>query len=94
MAYADRANLITDQTFMGRLNAAIANEAMTKPAPDAFADQILRAWGYGGQVFGPLVISLPGFDVPEASVTDGMILSGVQATWDRAEQLSGIVQQP
>jgi hypothetical protein len=84
--YADRAALIADPTFMGRLNACVANEAMPKTTP--FADQILRAWGYGGQVFGPLVISLPGFDVPEGSVTDGMLLSGVQATWDRAEALS------
>jgi hypothetical protein len=93
MAYADRANLITDAVFMGRLNACIANEAMPK-TNDPFADQILRAWGYGGQVFGPLVISLPGFDVPEASITDGQILSGVQATWDRAQSLSGMVPAP
>jgi hypothetical protein len=93
MAYADRANLITDPTFMGRLNAAIANEAMPKEG-DNFADQILRAWGWGGQVFSPLVISLPGFDVPEAQVTDGMLLSGVQATWDRAQDLSGIAPTP
>jgi hypothetical protein len=94
MAYADRAALITDPMFMGRLNACIANEAMGKPIPDPFADQILRAWSYGGQVFGPLIISLPGFDVPEADVTDGMLLSGVQATWDRAQSLAGIVPAP
>lgn len=93
MAYADRAALITDPTFMGRLNACIANEAMGK-TPDPFVDQILRAWGYGGQVFGPLIISLPGFDVAESAVTDGMILSGVQATWTRAQQLSGIAPTP
>jgi hypothetical protein len=86
MAYADRAALMSDPAFMGRLNACVANEAMGKPS-DAFADQVLRAWGYGGQVFGPLVISLPGFDVPESEITDPMLLSGVQATWDRADQL-------
>jgi hypothetical protein len=89
MAYTDRAALIADATFMGRLNACVANEALPK-TNDPFADQILRAWGYGGQVFGPLMISLPGFDVPEASITDGQILSGVQATWARAESLSGL----
>lgn len=88
MAYADRAALITDPAFMGRLNACVANEAAGKPA-SPFTDQILRAWGYGGQAFGTLVISLPGFDRPESEITDGDILAGVQAVWDRAETLSG-----
>ena len=89
MAYADRAALITDQDFMGRLNACVANEAAGKPA-DGFTDQILRAWGYGGQAFGALVISLPGFDRPQAEITDGDLLSGVQASWARAAELSGL----
>lgn len=93
MAYADRAALIANAVFMGRLNACIANEAMGKVA-DPFVDQILKAWGYGGQVFGPLIISLPGFDVEESLITDGMLLSGVQTTWTRAQQLSGIAPTP
>lgn len=89
MAYTDRAALISDQTFMGRLNACVANEAAGKPS-DAFTDQILRSWGYGGQSFGTLVISLPGFDRPEPEITDGDLLAGVQATWSRAASLSGL----
>jgi len=93
MSYADRAALLADAAFMGRLNACVANEAVGK-APDPFVDQILRAWGYGGQAFGTLVISLPGFDRPEPEITDGDILAGVQSTWARAAELSGLTAGP
>ena len=90
MSYIDRANLVADADFMGRLNACVANEAVGKPA-DPFVNQILRAWGWGGQAFAPVIISLPGFDKPQAEITDGDLLAGVQASWDRVADLAGLV---
>jgi hypothetical protein len=86
MSYEDRARLVSDPVFVGRLNACVANEAVAMTG--AFPDRILSAWGWGGQIFSPLVVSLPGFDVPQADITDGMLLSGVQASWDRAESIA------
>lgn len=89
MSYADRSALIDNRLFMGRLDACVANEAIAKPTAP-FTDEILRSWGYGSQVFGPLVISQPGFEVEESLITDGMLLSAVQTVWDRAESLSEV----
>jgi hypothetical protein len=86
MSYEARSDLIADPTFTGRLNACAANEALAKTGD--FADRILAAWGYGAQAFQTLVVSSPGFDKPQDEVTDGDLLSAVQATWDRAEAIA------
>lgn len=86
MSYEDRAALVSDPTFIGRLNSCVSNEALNMTTE--FADRILSAWGYGANVFAPLVTAAPGFDVPQAEITDGMLLSAVQANWARAEQIA------
>jgi len=86
MSYADRSALVSDGAFVGRLDACVANEAMARTG--AFADRILAGWGYGAQAFMGLVVSSPGFDKAQELITDGDILSAVQANWDRAESIA------
>lgn len=86
MTYADRAALKTNNVFRGRLDACVLNEAILK-VPDPFVDRILADPNFGMESFLPLVVSLPGFDRPEAEITDGDMLAGVQAVWARVEQL-------
>jgi hypothetical protein len=85
MAYTDRAALKIDAEFRGRLDACVLNEAIAKPAGNAFADSILTRPGYGEQAFMPYVMSAPGFDKPQEEITDPEILSAVQANWSRVE---------
>jgi hypothetical protein len=85
MPYTDRAALKIDAEFRGRLDACVLNEAIAKPAGDAFADSILTRPGYGEQAFMPYIMSAPGFDVAQDLITDGMILAAVQANWSRVE---------
>jgi len=86
MGYADRAALTSDQGFIGRLNACTANEAIG--ITSEFADRILAMWGYGASAFMGLVVSSPGFDRPQELITDGDLLSAVQAHWARAESIA------
>lgn len=89
MAYADRAALVTDPEFIGRLNACVTNEAMPKAqAGDGFGERLMTSWGWGGTIFMPWISSAPGFDVPQDQVTDGMLLSAVQASWATVEALN------
>lgn len=91
MSYQDRAALVTDPVFIGRLNACVTNEAMPKAvttSPDPFSQRLMTAWGWGGTIFMPWVSSAPGFDVPQAEITDGMLLSAVQASWAQVESLN------
>ena len=87
MAYADRAALKIDPDFRGRLDASILNESSLKPPGDPFAEAILTRPNFGLEGFMPFVMSAPGFDVPQADITDGMILGAVQASWDRVQGL-------
>lgn len=84
MSYQDRSALVSDSTFTARLNACVANEALGKSGD--FADRILLAWGWGGQQFLGSVVSSPGFDRPQEQITDGDLLSAVQANWARVEE--------
>jgi hypothetical protein len=93
MAYLDQANLAIDEDFNARLGAALNSEAILRPAGDAFADMILR--GGGVSWFMPLVSAAPGFADKyaaggSASITDGEMLSAIQANWDRAQALAGV----
>jgi hypothetical protein len=89
MGYAERAAMKVDPDFRGRLDACTLNEAAGKPAGDSFAEAILTRPNYGLEAFMPWVMSAPGFDVDPATITDGMLLSAVQASWDRVAALSG-----
>lgn len=89
MSYADRAALVTDPEFIGRLNACVTNEAMPlAQAGDPFGQRLMTSWGWGGTIFMPWVSSAPGFDVPQDQITDGMLLSAVQAAWATVEALN------
>jgi hypothetical protein len=88
MTLADTAALATDQEYLARLAACVTTEALGKPS-DPFVDQLIRNGPqYGAVIFGPTVASAPGFGDAYATggqeaVTDGMLLSAVQASWDR-----------
>jgi hypothetical protein len=90
MTYAQTADLAADQEFARRLAAALSTEA--GPKSDELSDQILRSPAYGTQLFMPLVSSAPGFadaygSGGQEAITDPMILSAVQASWDRVAGL-------
>lgn len=91
MPYADRAALVTDPDFIGRVNACVTNEAMPKAQatpPDGFAQRLMTSWGWGGTIFMPWISSAPGFDVAQDQITDGMLLAAVQASWAIVEELN------
>ena len=88
MTYADTAALAADQEYRERLAACVFTEALGRPA-DAFADEIIKGGPtWAASWFGPTVASSPGFGDKyaaggAAAVTDGDLLSAVQAEWDR-----------
>ena len=89
MPYEDRATLVTDPVFIGRLNACVTNEAMPNAqAGDQLGERLMTSWGWGGTIFMPWVSSAPGFDVEQSTITDGMLLSAVQASWSQVESLN------
>lgn len=91
MTYAQTAALAADQDFTHRLAACLTTEAA--PKSDELSDTILRSPLYGAQLFMPMVSSAPGFADAYAgggqeAIDDAMILSAVQASWDRAADLT------
>ncbi len=88
MTFADTAGLASDQQYRERLAACAMTEALGRPA-DPFADLILTYGpGWAAVQLGPAVASAPGFGDKyaaggSAAVTDGDLLSAVQASWDR-----------
>jgi hypothetical protein len=90
MTYAQTADLASDTEFNRRLSACLTTEAV--PKTDELSDQILRAPTYGAQLFSPIVSAAPGFADAygaggQEAIEDGMILSAVQASWDRVAGL-------
>jgi hypothetical protein len=87
MAYEDVANLATDDEFNARLAACVQTEA--KGLSDGLSDLILKnMMFYGATVFIGPVSTSPGFDTKYAAggqeaITDGDLLSSVQANWAR-----------
>lgn len=93
MSYSDQANLATDSEFKRRLGMALASESTPK-ADDPLADMILRGVSYGVDIFMPFISTSPGFGDAYASsgqegITDGDILSAVQANWQAVTALYG-----
>ena len=91
MSYEDVANLAKDGDFASRLAAGLTNEAVLKTG-DALADVILKNPPLGASMFIPLVSSAPGFGAKYAtggqeSITDGDLLSAMQAFWPRVTEL-------
>jgi hypothetical protein len=91
MAYTDVAALTADQEFNARLAAAATTEALGRADP--LSDLVLKnPPPYVAGLFGPTVAASPGFGDKYAgggqeAVTDGDLLSAVQANWAR---LSGL----
>jgi len=92
MAFTDIAALAADPGYQSRLAACVFNETLAKPS-DYFTDTILRVGpGFAVQAFGPTVASAPGFgdkytEGGQEAVTDGDLLSAVQANWTRIAAL-------
>lgn len=91
MGYQDVADLATDANFRARLAACLASESVGKTG-DGLADLILRNPSSGANMFMPLVSSAPGFGDKYATggqeaVTDGDLLSAVQASWAKVTAL-------
>lgn len=91
MTYQDSAHLAADPDFIARLASCVTTEAYAKP-PDQFVDQVLRSTGFGAIAFAPTVAVAPGFGDKyaaggQAAVTDGDLLSAVQASWTRIASL-------
>jgi hypothetical protein len=84
MSYADQAALYNDFTFRGRLEAAVTKESRSKPDSD-LAAAVLAFPPKGTELFLPWVTTEPGFDVPDADITDPMLLSAIQAVWPAVE---------
>jgi hypothetical protein len=94
MSYADTAALAADQEFSARLVACVSKEAAGKPG-DPLANQVLANTAYIPGWFMPLVSAAPGFDTKYAaggqeSITDGDLLSAVQASWSRVATIHGL----
>jgi hypothetical protein len=99
MTFADTAALAADPDYRTRLAACVTTEALGKP-DDPLADDVLRNGpGFATAVFGPTVASAPGFGDKyagggSAAVTDGDLLSAVQASWVRLSGVYAPAAQP
>lgn len=96
MTFQNTADLASDPQYQQRLAACVFTEALGKPS-DPFVDQLLRSGPqFASVIFGPTVASSPGFGEKyatggEAGVTDGDLLSAVQANWAR---IAGLYAPP
>jgi len=85
MTYQDQANLATDPNFERRLAAALTTESRSK-VTDPLAALIMRIPTQGMLAFMPFISSAPGFadkyaSGGQANITDGDLLSAIQAEW-------------
>jgi hypothetical protein len=99
MTYSDTAALASDPDYLSRLAACVITESLGRPG-DALADAVIgNGPGYAARVFGPTVAAAPGFGDKyagggSAAVTDGDLLSAVQAGWDRLAGVYAPAAQP
>jgi hypothetical protein len=85
MSYEDISRLMADQEFLSRLSAGVVSESKGKN--DFVSTQALRSPQTGGTMFAPFVSTEPGFSdayasAGQASITDGQMLSAIQANWN------------
>lgn len=85
MTFQHAAELARDSGFSARLAAALAKEALAK-ASDYLVDRILMNPDVGAAWFMPFVASAPTFDEKygaggQLAITDGEMLSAIQASW-------------
>lgn len=94
MTYSDQASLATDSEFSRRLGAALTTEGRGKTT-DPLGKVIMSFPAQGVQWFMPFVSSAPGFADKygaggQSSITDGDLLSAVQASWDDVTAVNGL----
>jgi hypothetical protein len=94
MSYESQAGLAGDQAFNQRLQSALTTEGRTKPT-DPLGKLIMNSPMQGATVFMPFVSSAPGFadkytNGGQAGVTDGDLLSAVQASWADVTTVQGL----
>jgi hypothetical protein len=88
MSYSTIATCVNDQAFLGRVNACVAQEQLARDepvSPSAYLQPMSWAVASASDVEAAYESALaannpnPGGD--ESVITDGMILSHVQANW-------------
>lgn len=98
MSYADQAALASDREFSARLSSALTTEGRAQVA-DPLGKLIMNSPQQGVTVFMPFVSSAPGFadkyaGGSQTSITDGDILSAVQASWADVSTVQGLSDTP
>ncbi len=86
MSYLDQANLASDGEFNRRLGAALSNEARAKTTEE-LGRLVMNSPPQGVAAFMPFIASAPTFgdkfaNGGSSSITDGDMLSAIQANWD------------
>lgn len=94
MSYEDQAALASDGEFNSRLSAALTTEGRSKTT-DPLGQLVMNSPQHGVTVFMPFVSSAPGFADKygtggQASITDGDLLSAVQASWADVATVQGL----
>jgi hypothetical protein len=98
MTYIDNAHLSQDAEFVYRLGSALGIEALARS--DELADTILiQPSTTSAFLFMPAVSSSPGFgdlfsSGGQGAITDGDILSAVQANWVRIATATAAAAPP
>ena len=92
MTYQDQYDLSQDTSFQHRLSAGLASEAKGRDTTTGLPAMVLRNPTQGSQIFMPFISTEPGYDAAYAeggqeSITDPMLLSGIQANWDAVETI-------
>lgn len=98
MTYQAQAELSVDPDFGARVGAAVVNESRGQVA-DPVAAVVLAYPAQGVQWFMPFISSAPGFaDLytagGQAGITDGDLLSAVQASWADVATVHGLDDAP
>lgn len=86
MGYSDMGALGKDDDFQARVAACVCEQAQTPGHDDIVAQRALQSPAFAVSMFMPFVSTAPGFGDAyasggQAAVTDGMLLSAVQAKW-------------
>ena len=94
MSYQDQAALAADQVFNQRTQSALTTEGRAQTT-DPLGKLIMNSPAHGTVVFMPFLSSAPGFADKyagggQAAITDGDILSAVQASWADVTTVQGL----
>lgn len=98
MTYQDQAALAIDPIFAQRLQSALTTEGRVNVA-DPLSKLVMNSAAHGQAVFMPFISSAPTFADKYAtggqeSITDGDILSAVQASWADVTTVQNLTPVP